>query len=86
MTEAQAWAVAWFEGRGAVPGGSPAEKLAVDYFAAGLIDSLQVVELIAAAEEKFGVRFEDTHFQERRFATIGGIAEIIEELTRRKVS
>lgn len=71
---------AWFESRGAVPGATQAEKLGVDYFAAGLLDSLQVVELVAHLEQTFGVRFEDRHFQQRRFSTIGGLAEIVAEL------
>ncbi len=76
--------LAWFEKRGSVPGATPAEKAACDYFAAGLIDSMAVVELISELETQFGVRFLDSHFQERRFSTIGGIAEIVEELRAEK--
>ena len=43
--ETQSWVLSWFEGRGAVPGAVESEKLAVNYFDAGLIDSLTVVEL-----------------------------------------
>lgn len=75
-----AFILSWFEARGPVPGASAAEKLKIDYFDAGLIDSLTVVELVAVIEEKYGVRFTDAHFQERRFATIGGVAEITREL------
>jgi len=78
--EISATVCAWFENRGTVPGATPAEKLAVDYFAAGLLDSLQVVELVSHLEQTFSVRFEDRHFQQRRFSTIGGLAEIVAEL------
>ncbi|MDX6769810.1 MAG: acyl carrier protein [Elusimicrobiota bacterium] len=71
---------AWFEARGTVPGATLSEKLATDYFAAGLLDSLGVVELVAHLEQTYGVRFEDRHFQQRRFSTIGGLAEIVAEL------
>lgn len=74
--------LSWFEARGAVPGSAPEEKLATDFFAAGLLDSLGVVELVAHLEGRFGVRFEDRHFQQRRFSTIGGLAEIVAELKK----
>ena len=72
--------LAWFEKRGPVPGDTRQQKAACDYFAAGLIDSLAVVELISELEGRYFIRFKDSHFQERRFSTIGGVAEIIEEL------
>lgn len=79
--EPRAWLAAWFEAKGAVPGANPEEKLQTDYFSAGLIDSLAVVSLIADIETAFSIRFEDRHFQERRFSTIGGLADIVAELS-----
>jgi D-alanine--poly(phosphoribitol) ligase subunit 2 len=78
--------LAWFSAKGTVPGASESEQLAADYFAAGLIDSLAVVELVVDLEAKFGVRFEDTHFQQRRFSTIGGLAEIVAEIVAQKAA
>lgn len=79
-TEALAWVIAWFEQRGPVPGADAAAKAGVDYFDAGLLDSIGVVDLVSQLEEKFGVRFTDRHFQEPRFSTIGGLADIVAEL------
>ncbi|MBI4679321.1 MAG: hypothetical protein HY748_17235 [Elusimicrobia bacterium] len=74
------WLVAWFERKGQVAGSTLEEKIQTDYFAAGLIDSLGVVSLIADVEGAFSIRFSDRHYQERRFSTIGGLAEIVSEL------
>jgi acyl carrier protein len=74
------WLVEWFSERGEVPGATLEDKLEINYFDAKLIDSLAVVDLIAEIEEKFGVEFADEHFQDRRFAVIGGLWRIIVEL------
>lgn len=52
----------------------------MNYFEAGLIDSLAVVGLVGELEDAFGVRFEDRHYQDPRFSTIGGLGEIVSEL------
>ena len=82
--EVQDWLCRWFERKGPIPGNTPKEKLLTDFFEAGLIDSLAVVELVADIERTFSVRFEDRHYQERRFSTIGGLAELVAELSARK--
>ena len=51
-----------------------------NYFNAGLIDSLDIIDLITSVETEFAITFESSHFQDRRFATIKGLAEIIEEI------
>lgn len=78
--EVCSWLIGWFEARGPVPGAGLAEKSKVDYFEAGLLDSIGVVDLVSQLEARFGVRFTDRHFQEPRFATLGGLAEIVAEL------
>jgi acyl carrier protein len=52
----------------------------VDFFAAGLIDSFGVIELLSAVEEHFAIHFSDLHFQDRRFPFVGGLADIIREI------
>lgn len=74
------WVLGWFETRGPIPGATPAQRAAVDYFEAGLIDSLAVVGLVGELEKAFGVRFEDRHYQDPRFSTIGGLGQIVAEL------
>lgn len=79
MKNEKEWLVEWFRARGPLPE-SPEEAARTDYFQKGLIDSMAIVELVTEAEKEFGVRFSERHFQDRRFATIGGLAEIIAEL------
>lgn len=73
--DAAAWLVRWFRRHGAAP------EPKANYFEAGLIDSLAVVQLVADIEETFLIRFVDSHYQEERFSTLGGLAEIITELS-----
>lgn len=80
MADAKEWLLRWFEKKGPVPGATSDAKLKTNYFEAGLIDSLAVVQLVADIEAAFPVRFTDKHYQESRFSTIGGLAEIIAEL------
>ena len=56
----------------------------LNYFNAGIIDSFGVIELIESIEQEFKIRFSEDHFQDRRFPTISGLAEIIQELNGRK--
>jgi D-alanine--poly(phosphoribitol) ligase subunit 2 len=76
-----AWLVGWFEQKGPVPGDDLQAQLEVNYFDADLIDSLGVVMLIAEIEDRYDIAFNEQHFQERRFSTIGGLSEMIIELT-----
>ena len=73
------WLQEWFGVRGVLPLDDEALKN-TNYFEAGLIDSMGVIELISELESALEVRFEQQHFQDRRFTTIGGLAEIIGEL------
>jgi len=76
--EVEFWLRRWFRDRGAAAAGSaPAE---IDYFEVQWIDSLAVIELIEAIEQKFSVRFSETNFTDRRFSTLSGLATIIGEL------
>jgi acyl carrier protein len=69
----EAWLQDWFAGRGA--------RVASDanYFEAGAIDSFGVIELIEAVESHFKIAFRQHDFQDRRFASIAGLAEIVNE-------
>jgi acyl carrier protein len=72
------WLRSWFAER------APQRSLAPDenYFEAEVIDSFGVIELIEAIETGFACRFGDTDFQDRRFSSLAGLAEIITEKTR----
>lgn len=86
MADVQEWLLRWFEKKGPLPGKTPESKLKLNYFEAGLIDSLAVVQLVADIEAAFPIRFTDKHYQESRFSTIGGLAGIISELAASKTS
>ena len=68
----EAWLQDWFAGRGARP------KRDENYFEAEAVDSFGVIELIEAIETHFAFSFGATDFQDRRFATIAGLAEMID--------
>ena len=69
------WLIAWFRNRDqrAMPD--------TDFFAAGLLDSLDVVELVTAVESHYDIRLTPQQFRDRRFSTVRGLAEIIGEAT-----
>ena len=50
------------------------------YFELGLIDSFGIIEFITAIEADFSIQLTPSHFQDRRFATIKGLANIIDSL------
>mgnify|MGYP001578622098 CR=1 FL=1 len=81
MNETSRWIVEYLRGRGGDSLESKSEEdiLATDYFEAGLVDSFGVVELIGEVEKRFGITLEQPQLRDRRFSTIGGMADIIEE-------
>ncbi len=69
----EAWLQDWFAGRGARPGREE------NYFDAGHLDSFGVIELIEEVERHFAMRFGERDFQDRRFSSVAGLAEIVHE-------
>jgi acyl carrier protein len=69
----ESWLQEWFASRGARPASD------ANYFEAGAIDSFGLVELIPAIEKAFPIKFHQRDFQDRRFASISGLAEIVNE-------
>ena len=74
------WLIAYFSKNGTIP--EDIEK--IDFFETGLIDSFGVIELIGEIESYFNIRFNEDNFQDRRFSTIKGLAEIIKEIKEYK--
>lgn len=56
------------------------ELAAFDYLDGGLIDSLQIVEMMAKLEEAFAIRFSPEQLGSERFRTLHGVSEIIVEI------
>lgn len=79
MTREEAWLIEWFASRATLPPSADA-RLQTNYFESGWIDSLGIIGLIEEIESHFALRFEERHFQDRRFSTIGGLGAIITEL------
>ncbi len=48
-----------------------------DYFEAGWLTSMEVVELVTDIEREFHMQFSDIDFQDPRFVTIVGLAALI---------
>lgn len=73
MKESQQWIMDWFSNQ------APHIKLGPqdNYFTIGAIDSMGVIELIEEVEQTFSVRFSQEDFQDERFATICGLAEMV---------
>lgn len=53
-------------------------SLQTNFFEQGLIDSFDIIVLIEEIEEHFSISFTDEDFQNRNFATIIGLADIID--------
>lgn len=75
------WVVDWFAARTARAADEVTAMRDENYFDAGLIDSFGVIELIGDIEAEFPVVFDERDFQDRRFATMSGLAGLIDELS-----
>ena len=71
------WLKQWFSQR---EGGSHLLELDKNYFEQGLVDSFGLLELIFSIEKEFKIKLTEHQFQDTRFSTIRGLAEIIQEL------
>jgi len=77
------WLTEWFSSRQKFSG-EAATRLQVNYFEAGWLTSLEVIEFISQIEDKFGIQFSEDDFHDSRFATIAGLAELIAERSARE--
>ena len=53
-----------------------------DIFDAGWVDSLGIIMLVEEMESKFGFKFAQEQLTDRRFRTINGIAELVDEILK----
>ena len=70
------WIVEWFVSRGKRIG-SAQEALLVDYLQSGLLTSLEIVEMVTAIEDHFGIQLSEADMQDPRFSTVGGLSELV---------
>lgn len=59
---------------------SEEEKMAENFFIAGRLDSMALMNLLLDAEAQFRFTFTPEAFQDRRIQTISGLAEVVGEL------
>lgn len=53
------------------------EETGADYLESGWIDSMAFIKLISDVEEEYEIEFENDKFQDRSFATLDGLSEMI---------
>jgi acyl carrier protein len=73
------WLHDWFVSRGKIATPVTSSFSEVDYFDAEWLTSMEVVEFVTEIEQQFGMQFSDADLQDPRFATIGGLADLILE-------
>ncbi len=77
--QVQDWLANWFVARGKI-GKTASETLRdTDYFQAGWLTSMEVVEFVMEIEQQFGMQFSENDLQDPRFVTIAGLTELILE-------
>lgn len=76
--DVQDWLTNWFTSRAKI-GRQSSPSPDIDYFAAGWLTSMEVVEFITEIEQQFAMQFSDRDLQDPRFVTITGLAELILE-------
>lgn len=75
----QDWLTSWFVSRAKIGKSLPETLQDIDYFEAGWLTSMEVVEFVTEIEQRFGMQFSDRDLQDPRFVTIGGLTELILE-------
>lgn len=72
----------FLKNHGRFPQSDPDAQLRIDIFENAVIDSLGAVQLIAHIESRYGIELGPDIFDDPRFNTIQGIAEILAERKR----
>lgn len=75
--EEQDWLIEWFSQQTVVDKDTLRGNTNVDYLQEGWIDSMQFIGLISSIEDEFDIEFSNDEFQDRSFATISGLAQMI---------
>lgn len=66
----------FFKSKGTIPQ-SESEQLNYNYLDTGLLDSMQLVEMIVLLEDQFKIQFSMEDLQSEEFRTIGGLINIV---------
>jgi acyl carrier protein len=73
----KSWLINWFSDNTAIDQEEITNNCHENYFLLKWIDSLKFISLISAIEDTFGINFSNDEFQDRKFATINGLEEVI---------
>lgn len=71
------WLIDWFDDNSSVSRDTIVEETDTDYLESGWIDSMAFIKLISDIEEEYEIEFENDEFQDRSFATLDGLSEMI---------
>jgi acyl carrier protein len=75
----QSWLTNWFVARAKISEAAAENVCDTDYFEAGWLTSMEVVEFVMEIEQRFVMQFSDRDLQDPRFVTIAGLTELILE-------
>jgi acyl carrier protein len=73
----KSWIVNWFIKNSNIEENKIHQSLSSNYLSDGWIDSFRFISFITDIEEHFSITFSNDEFQDRSFATIQGLSEII---------
>lgn len=74
----------FFKSKGEFPEKSENDIANCNYLEMGLIDSMELVEMIVLFEDKFKIKFSTENLQTDEFRTIGGLIKLVNELSIEK--
>jgi acyl carrier protein len=74
-----AWLIDWFVSKGRVKRQLLLDSLEKDYFEAGWLTSMEVVEFVTDLEQQFGIQLEESDLQDARFLRLSGVSELVVE-------
>ena len=74
LKEIKEWLLEYMGGISRVGAPTPLEN----YVEAGVVDSYGIIVLVETVERHYDIRFDSREFQDRRFQTVSGLAEIID--------
>ena len=77
MEDIKNWLECWFSNNSSKPFEEVKTMGEQNYFNEGLVDSFGFISLLSDIEEKYGVTFSNDDFLDRSFATINGLAKMI---------
>lgn len=73
------WLTDWFVARAKIRKNAPETLRVTNYFDAGWLTSMEVVEFVTEIEQRFDMQFSERDLQDQRFVTIAGLADLILE-------